>query len=120
MTPCKLNVTTTKLQNVNLNFISFNCNTFVSSSLYSCCSNDVLRLRKYFFIRDKSNSNRNIKLKHIDVTSSNLVTTFNNPSPLKNKTRSTLYDGSRLPDKIKSISPVVTTTVNFISVSPKI
>ena len=59
-------------------------------------------------------------LKTINTSSYNLVTTFNNPSPLKNKTRSTLYDGSRLPNKIKSISPIVTTHVNVICVSPTI
>ena len=70
-----------------MHFISFNCSTFVSSSLYSCCSNDVLRHRKYLFIRDKSNSNRNIKLKHIYITSSNFVTTFNSgySSNMKNE-----------------------------------
>ena len=59
-------------------------------------------------------------LKKINTSSDSLVTTFNNPLPLKNRTRSTLHDGSRLPDKIKYISPVVTIPVNVISVSPKI
>ena len=59
-------------------------------------------------------------LKNINTSSDSLVTTFNNPLPLKNGTRSTLHDGSRLPDKIKSIFPVVTIPVNVISVSPKI
>ena len=63
---------------------------------------------------------KNKNLKKINTSSYNLVTTFNNPLPLKNRTRSTLLDGSRLPDKIKYISPIVTIPVNVISVSPKI
>ena len=31
-----------------------------------------------------------------------------------------MHDGSSLPDKMKSISPIVTTTINVISVPPKI
>ena len=69
-----------------MNYINFNCNNFVRSSSYSCCYNDILRHRKYCFIRDKSNSNRNIKLKHIDITSSNLDTIINSSysSTMKN------------------------------------
>ena len=69
-----------------MNYINFNCNNFVRSSSYSCCYNDILRHRKYCFIRDKSNSNRNIKLKHIDIPSSNLDTIINSSysSTMKN------------------------------------
>ena len=70
-----------------MNYISFNCSNFVRSSLYSCCYNDVLRYKKYFIIRDKSNSKRNIKSKHIYTTSSNLDTTINSSysSNMKNE-----------------------------------
>ena len=59
-------------------------------------------------------------LKIINTSSDSLVTIFINPLPLKNRTRSTLHDDSRIPDKIKSIFPIVTIPVNVISVSPKI
>ena len=59
-------------------------------------------------------------LNKINTSSYNLVTNFNNPSPLKDRTRSYLHDVSNLPDKIKYISPVVTTTVNVIFVPPKL
>ena len=45
---------------------------------------------------------------------------MNNISPLKDRTISNLNDGINLSDKNKSIFSVVKTTVNVISVSPKI
>ena len=40
----------------------------------------------------------------MNTSSDNLVTTFNIPSPLKDRTRSNIHDGSSLPNKIESIS----------------
>ena len=39
---------------------------------------------------------------------------------MKNRTRYNLHNGNNLPDKIKYVSPVATTTVNVIDVPPKI
>ena len=44
---------------------------------------------------------------------------FNNLSPLKNRTRSNLHNGSCLSDKIESIFPPLTTTVNVNFISTK-
>ena len=41
----------------------------------------------------------------MNTSSDNLVTTFNIPSPLKDRTRSNVHDGSSLLNKIESISP---------------
>ena len=59
-------------------------------------------------------------LKTINTSSDRLVTTFNTPSPLKDRTRSNLHDDIGLHDKIEYISSVATTIVNVISVAPKI
>ena len=53
-------------------------------------------------------------------TSSDKLVFFNSPSPLKDMTRSNLHHGSCLPDKIESIYLPLATTVNVISILPKI
>ena len=41
----------------------------------------------------------------MNTSSDDLVTTFNIPSPLKDRTRSNIHDGNSLPNMIESISP---------------
>ena len=56
----------------------------------------------------------------INTSSNNLVPSFTNPSPLKDRTRFIIHDGSSQPDRVKSISSPFVSTVNVIYVPPKI
>ena len=56
----------------------------------------------------------------ISASSNNFVTTFTDPSSLKDRTRFILHDGSSHPDSINSIFSPSALTVNVISVPPKI
>ena len=61
-----------------------------------------------------------INLKSINTSSDNLVTTFINPSYLKDSPEYILYDSSSRPNSVNSLSSSFASTINVISVPLKI
>ena len=97
----------------------FNCSNLVTTcSIHNCCGNTSQQISS--IINTETTVLKTKNLQTINTSSDILVTTFTNPSHLKDMTRFNFHDGRSLPDNIKSISSPLVSTINIISVPPKI
>ena len=97
----------------------FNCsNLVITCSIPNVCGDTSQQILSIIITDTAVLKTKNIQT--INTSSDNLITTLINPSPLKDRTRFVLHDGSSHPDSIKSIFLPFASTINVISFLSKI